>query len=130
MLVNPRGAAGWGLASRASAVPLCVLQGSSLLSTGWGVRRDTGLELAPHLFLFHILLLSFPHLMEKSDLAEEQAPGLRDSSPLLGITFCNISPTSCLLTLSGSYPLHLHYHTVPLLLCPLPVSLHSWSIMN
>lgn len=50
MLENPPGAAGWGLASRASAVPQSVLQGSSLLSPAWGARREPGQGLAPHLF--------------------------------------------------------------------------------
>lgn len=48
--MNPAGAAGWGLASRASAVPQSVLQGSSSLSPGWGARREPGQGLAPHLF--------------------------------------------------------------------------------
>lgn len=96
MLVNPLGAAGWGLASRASAVPQSVLQGSSLLSPAWGDTREPGQGLAPHLFLLSFtssFFLSFsPHLMERSGLPEQQAPVLRDSSPLLCMTFCNNSP--------------------------------------
>lgn len=60
--------------------------------------------------MFRLLLLSFPHLMEKSGLIEQLAPVSRAAFPSLCTKFCNNPPPrDALLMLSGS---------CPLLLCP------------